>query len=84
MSINAKLAVYLSEGQPITYKGTPNTCTYWELVGVVAMVEGLPVGSLSEKIIVSDNDGLAVNQYIPSTNPADVGKVERVKVSEGA
>lgn len=84
MAINAKLRLFISEGQPITYKGTPNTCTYWELVGVVAAVEGLPVGSLSEKIIVSDNDGLAVNQYNPSTNPADAGKVERVKVSVGA
>lgn len=84
MSITAKTRLYVSEGQPITYVGTPNICTYWNLVGVVAMVEGTPIGALAEKIIVSDNDGRATNQYLPSVDPADVGKVERIKVSEGA
>jgi len=68
----------------ITYVGTPNICTYWEVVGVVAMVEGAPVGSLITNILITDASGRAVNQYIASTTPGDVGAVERIKVSEGA
>ena len=84
MSITAKTRPYVSEGMPITYVGTPNTCSYWQLVGVVLSVEGTPVGSLSQRVIVTDDDGRAVNEYLPSVDPADAGKTERVKVSEGA
>ena len=84
MAITAKTRLYVGEGQPVTYVGTPNTCTYWTVVGVVAMVEGAAVGSLSSTAIVTDGDGRAVNEYIPSTDPADAGKIERIKVSEGA
>ena len=84
MSISAKSRLYVSEGMPVTYVGTPNTCTYWQVVGVVATVEGNPIGSLSASMIVTDADGRAVNEYLPSTNDADVGKTERIKVAEGA
>jgi hypothetical protein len=53
-------------------------------VSWVDPVEGVPVGSLVETIIVTDADGRAVNQYIASTVPGDAGKIERIKVSEGA
>jgi hypothetical protein len=74
----------IGDGIFVTYVGTANICTYWEVVGVVAMVEGAPVGSLVHKILMTDDTGRAVNQYIASTSDADVGKIERVKVSEGA
>ncbi|MHC4238550.1 MAG: hypothetical protein ACYSUC_02160 [Planctomycetota bacterium] len=74
----------IGDGVFITYIGTPNICTYWEVVSWVDPVEGVPVGSLVETIIVTDADGRAVNQYIASTVPGDAGKIERIKVSEGA
>ena len=72
----------IGNGTMVTYVGTPNVCTYWEVVGVVATVEGSPVGSLVHKILVTNADGVAVNQYISSTTPSDAGKTERIKVSE--
>jgi len=83
-SITIPKSPSIGDGVFITYVGTANICTYWEVVGVVSMVEGAPVGSLVEKILVTDVDGRAVNQYIESTTPGDVGKTERIKVSECA
>jgi hypothetical protein len=74
----------IGSGTFVTYEGTANICTYWEVVGVVAMVEGAPVGSLIHSLLVTDDSGRAVNQYIASKSPGDVDAVERIKVSEGA
>lgn len=75
---------FISDGVVVTYKGTPNTCTYWEVVGVNNIIEGAAVGSIIQPILMTDGNGYAVNQYIASTNPADAGKTERIKVREGA
>lgn len=84
ITIPRSSTVFVDEGVLVTYQGTPNTCTYWEVVGVVASVEGAAVGSLLQSIIMTDANGFAVNQYIGSGLTADVGKTERIKVSEGA
>jgi len=76
--------VYVDGGTLVTYQGTPHVCTYWEVVGVIAGVEVDPVGSMIEKIIMTDANGFAVNQYIGSSNDADGGKTERIKVRERA
>ena len=83
-SITIPKSPSIGDGVFITYVGTANVCSYWEVVGVVAMVEGAPVGNLVEKILITDADGRAVNQYVASTVPGDAGKLERIKVSEGA
>jgi len=82
MAINLSLLPGIKNGTMVTYQGTPNVCTYWEVVGVVAMVEGAPTGSLVNKIVVADVNGRAVNQYISSVLTADAGKTERIKVTE--
>lgn len=74
----------IGSGVFITYTGAPNVCTYWEVVGWVDPVEGPPVGSLVNSIIVTNADGRAVNQYVASTVSGDAGKIDRIKVSEGA
>ncbi len=74
---------FISGGVPITYVGTPNICTYWEVVEFLDPGEGPGLGSLIHKILITDASGRAVNQYIASTTPGDAGKVERIKVSEG-
>lgn len=74
----------ISGSTTVTYVGTPNVCSYWEVVGVIAEVEGSPVGSVIDKILLTNADGVAVNQYVASTTAGDVGKTERIKVSEGA
>lgn len=74
--------VFVDGGTLVTYQGTPNVCTYWEVVGVSGMSEISAVGSLVEKIIIADANGFAVNQYIGSSNDADAGKTERIRVKE--
>ncbi len=76
--------IEIGGGKLITYKGTPNTCAYWEVVGVVGASETTGVGSLVESITVTDINGFSVNRYIASTDASDAGKVERIKVSERA
>tara|TARA_R110000772_G_scaffold267971_3_gene393616 strand:- start:47699 stop:47956 length:258 start_codon:yes stop_codon:yes gene_type:complete len=68
----------------ITYFGTPNICTYWEVVEFLDPGESAGLGSFLHTILVTNADGLAVNQYVASTTVADAGKTERIKVSEGA
>lgn len=74
----------IGDGMFVTYKGTPNTSTYWELVEVQGAVEATALGSLSKTIVLTDSNGFAVNQYFASQNAADAGKTERIKVREGA
>jgi hypothetical protein len=76
--------VFVDEGLLVTYQGTPNICTYWEVVGFADPAEVAAVGTLVHKILVTDNNGFAVNQYIGSNSDGDAGLVERIKVSEGA
>lgn len=83
-SITIPKQPFVDDGVLITYIGTPLTCTYWEVVGVVSEVEGSPIGSLLHSIIVADANGRAVNQYKVSTTNANAGKIERIKVSESA
>jgi len=76
--------VFVDEGVLVTYQGTPNICTYWEVVSWADPVEGVPLGSLTHSIIMSDANGFAVNQYTGSGSDGDAGAIERIKVSEGA
>lgn len=82
--INIPKNPYISDGVLVTYVGTPNICTYWEVVEFLDPGEGPGLGSMIHKILMTDADGRAVNQYIASTSDGDIGKVERIKVSEGA
>jgi hypothetical protein len=77
-------SVFVDEGVLVTYQGTPNICTYWEVVSWVDPTEGTPKGSLVHSILVTDDNGFAVNQYIGSGSDGDAGLIERIKVSEGA
>ena len=62
-----------SPGQPI----------YWELVGLdpVTRQEGAPYGSLRWDHTRANQAGLSCNIYLAPTNPALVGRVDRLKVS---
>lgn len=77
-------AVDIGGGSLITYKGTPNKCAYWEVVGMDGATETVSVGSLIEAITVNDANGFSVNRYIASVDPLDAGKVEKIKVTESA
>jgi hypothetical protein len=83
-SITVSRQPFIGDGIFVTYLGTPNVCTYWEVFSWNDPVEGAPLGSLVEKILRTDANGLAVNQYIASSTPGDAGQIERIKVSEGA
>lgn len=76
--------VEIGGGALITFKGTPNKCAYWEVVGVDGASETTPIGALFESITVNDINGLSVNRYVSSTTPGDSGKVERIRVRESA
>lgn len=76
--------VGIGDGMFITYKGTPNICTHWEVLEVVGTSEQAGLGTLSKQKIVTDKNGFAVNQYFAPTNAGDAGKTERIKVHEGA
>ena len=76
--------VFVDEGILITYQGTPNLCTYWEVVGWADPVETTAIGTLVHKILMTDANGFAVNQWIGSSSDGDAGLIERIKVSEGA
>jgi hypothetical protein len=64
----------INDGMQVTFEGDSGICTYWE-------IDAGGVGSLSETIIVTDGNGIAVNQYTSSTNPADVGKTVTIRVT---
>lgn len=83
-SLNIPRFPAIGETVFVTYLGTPNACTYWEVVEFLDPGEGAPTGSLVFGILVADANGYAVNQYTASSTPGDVGKTERIKVSESA
>jgi hypothetical protein len=64
----------INDGMQVTFEGDPNICTYWEIDAPV-------VGSLAHSILVTDNDGRAVNQYTSSTLEADIGKTVTIRVT---
>lgn len=76
--------VFVDEGVLVTYQGTANICTYWEVVSWADPTEGVPLGTLVHGILVTDANGFAVNQYIGSGLDVDAGFIERIRVYEGA
>lgn len=77
-------SITIGGGGLITFKGSPNKCAYWEVVGFNGASETIPTGVLFQSVTVGDINGFSVNRYIASDDPLDVGKVERIKVSESA
>lgn len=84
MTITLPKKIGVGDGMYVTYKGTPNTCSYWELVQVQGTLETTGLGSLAKALIVTDSNGFAVNQYFAPASALDAGKTERIKVREGA
>ena len=71
-------------GGVITAAGlTPGQAVHWLLVSYdpVTETEGAAWGSLRWARSVADKTGCAVNIYLASTDPAAVGKVDRIKAS---
>jgi hypothetical protein len=64
----------INDGMQVTFEGDPFICTYWE-------IDAGGVGSLSDTILLTDADGIAVNQYTSSTLLADVGKTVTIRVT---
>ena len=64
----------INDGMSVTFEGDPGICTYWE-------IDAGGVGSLSETIIITDANGIAVNQYTSSTMIGDVGKTVTIRVT---
>jgi hypothetical protein len=64
----------INDGMQVTYQGDPGICTYWEVVAGGS-------GSLSESILITDLNGVAVNQYTSSTSPGDIGTTVTIKVT---
>ena len=64
----------INDGMSVTFEGDPGICTYWE-------IDAGGVGSLSETIIITDANGIAVNQYTTSTMIGDVGKTVTIRVT---
>ena len=64
----------INDGMSVTFEGDPNICTYWE-------IDAGGVGSLSETIMVTDANGIAVNQYTSSILLGDVGKTVTIRVT---
>lgn len=82
MQIIAPRQSFVDGGVPVTYQGTPNVCTYWEVVGVDGESIVSPSGSVSREVVITDTDGFAVNQYVGSGDDADAGKIDRIRVYE--
>jgi hypothetical protein len=64
----------INDGMQVTFEGDPNICTYWE-------IDAGGVGSLSDSILMTDANGIAVNQYTSSTLDADIGKTVTIRVT---
>ena len=76
--------IEIKGGFLVTFKGSPNKCAYWVVVGVSGASETTSVGSLLDIITVNDINGFSVNRYVASIDPLDSGKIERIKVTESA
>jgi hypothetical protein len=63
-----------------------NQAIYWELVSYdpVTHEEGAPMGALQYDHTKTDAGRCTVNLYMSPTDPADVGKIDRVKVRWGS
>ncbi len=64
----------INDGMQVTFEGDPGICTYWE-------IDAGGVGSLAQIIIVTNANGIAVNQYTSSTDPGDIGKTVTIRVT---
>jgi hypothetical protein len=64
----------INDGMQVTYQGNPGVCTYWEIVAGGS-------GSLSDSILVTDDNGIATNQYTSSTSPGDIGTDVTIRVT---
>ena len=64
----------INDGMQVTFQGSPNICTYWE-------IDAGGVGSLADIILVTDANGIAVNQYTSSTSPGDIGTTVTIRVT---
>lgn len=71
-------------GGTITYKGNPNRCIWWQLVGVDTNVEGAAYGALSNVQDETDADGYATAIYTAPTANLPATQWDRVKVHESA
>jgi hypothetical protein len=69
-------------GGTITYKGNPDRCIWWELVGVDANVEVAPFGELANEQHITDADGYATVSYIAPESTLDPDQWDRIKVHE--
>jgi hypothetical protein len=69
-------------GGTITYKGNPDRCIWWELVGVDAMVEGAAFGLLANEQHITDADGYATVSYVAPVAALDPDQWDRIKVYE--
>jgi hypothetical protein len=64
----------INDGMQVTFQGDPGICTYWEVVAGGS-------GSLKDGILVTDINGVAVNQYTSSTSPGDIGTNVTIRVT---
>lgn len=69
-------------GGTITYKGNPNRCIWWHLVGVSSNVEGAAYGTLSNAQKETDADGYATAIYTAPTSNLAATDWDRIKVYE--
>jgi len=69
-------------GGTITYKGNPNRCIWWDLVGVDSNVETAAFGSLSHIQNETDADGYATAIYTAPTSNLLNTQWDRIKVYE--
>lgn len=69
-------------GGTITYKGNPNRCIWWQLVGVDTGIEGAAYGSLSHIQTETDGAGYATAVYTAPVVDLTVNQNDRIRVYE--
>lgn len=69
-------------GGTITYKGNPNRCIWWKLVGVDTGVEGAAYGSLTHIQVETDSGGFATAVYVAPTSNLTPNQNDRIRVYE--
>lgn len=64
----------------------PGQAVFWELVSFDPLTneEGVALGSLEYDHTKTDASSSSTNLYMAPTNPADAGKIDRVKVRWGS
>lgn len=69
-------------GGTITYKGNPDRCIWWQLVGVDNNIEVTAFGTLSNAQDETNGDGYATAIYTAPTANLDPDQWDRIKVHE--